>query len=334
MMTQLQKLLSLVGMFGNPGIPLANRNHFIDGAFDNFYGSTPVTVTPGASGYYGTSIWKSVSGTGGQATCGTVDMRLQGGPWNESGTRNYVQWSQTTAATTTPWFAQFQEMVHRFAGKSVTFSCKLWCASGTVTISQIIAQQSFGTGGSPSPNVNIDKPVNWVVTPAVQKFSVRLDLPSIAGKVFGTNGSTDYTLFGLYFPTGVTFTMGMAEFQLENCNPNSSSDINGSGGAPTTFEYRGVGPEFTRLQRFYQQVTVDCESYQAAGQNLIAGVMLPTNLRALPAATLITAYGIGGVGAAPTIYTLLSNRFTLSQLCATTGTSYFVSGVHALDARF
>lgn len=251
-------LARVADLFASPGIPLANRNLIVDGRFDVWNASSG-TVSNTASGYGPAAMWTNYAGAGGAATFSQstmvgVDSVLYGA---ESSPLWCFVHQQTTASTgtvagyTTPNINQRIESAATFSGRSATFSIKLWTTSGSITIPSVLCRQNFGGGGTPSTGVFLDKTVNWIVTTIPKRFSVRLDFPSVNGKTFGTNGN-DFIAIGLWLPPGVTFTLVGCEAQLEKSSPNSSSDINGNGGAPTAFEYRGVQAELARVARYYQ----------------------------------------------------------------------------------
>jgi len=253
-----QTLARLSDIGGNQAVPLANRNWFVDGAFDFWTASS--SALPSSGSYGAATMWQCWPGTGGAGSIIRANAQSNN-ILGESNMLNYAVFAQTTASTgtvaagTVPYFLQRVEGVNRFAGKSVTLSFKIWINSGSITIPQVISRQFFGTGGSPSAQNNADKAVNWVITTTPKRFSVRLDVPSISGKTLGTNGD-DNVFFGFYLPPGVTFQIGIAEAQVEQCSPNSSGDINGNGGAPTVFEYRGMAAELDRMLRYYENAYI------------------------------------------------------------------------------
>jgi hypothetical protein len=150
----------------------------------------------------------------------------------------------TIAASTAPAIWQPVEFGRTLSGRSATFSLWLW-SNVPITISNIIARQNFGTGGSPSPQVVIDNAVNWNVTNTPTRFSVRIDFPSAANATLGTAG--DYVGIGIWLPPGVVFNIATTQWQLEECSPNAPAV-----GYPTAFEYRGIQQEAARFGRFYE----------------------------------------------------------------------------------
>lgn len=252
-MSQAVNVARTSDVFG--GVPLANRNLVVDGAFDQWVPGLG-TLTAGG-GYNASPMYLNACGTGGAGTFGWTAMQLTAPSYSESNPRYAFVHTQTVASTGTLAARTLPFLIHRIEGvqtanaRSLTLSVHLWVSSGSITIPGLVLSQSFGTGGSPSAPVIFDKAVNWVVTTTPKKFSVRVDVPSIVGKTFGT-AANDSLSVGLWLPPGVTFTLVGGELQAELCNPNTSSDINGNGGAPTAFEYRGLGPELARSQRFYE----------------------------------------------------------------------------------
>lgn len=253
-----QRMARLADFFsGNQngaGLPLSNRNYFVDGNFES-WSVTSVTMSVGSADYSPATMYYAYTGDSpGQATLSQTDLTTVAGLGGLTTPYRYGhRWLQTAASTNAnPYLNQRVEGARTLSGRSATFSCWLWSNTGSnISISTIMAQQSFGTGGSPSASVLSDKAVNWIVTPTPQRFSVRIDLPSVAGKTFGSGGN-DYLQIGLYLPKGATFDLITTQWQLEQCSPQSSSDLSGAGGLPTTFEYRGSGPELARVQRFYE----------------------------------------------------------------------------------
>lgn len=293
MMTQLQKLLSLVGLYST--MPLSNRNYIVDGNFDQW---TATSGTVGVSTYVAATMYRTYTGAGGAANVSqnlwTLGTDLI--PWT-SPTTSGLNFQQTVASTGTPpnnspAIQHYIEDVRTLNGRSSTFSLWLLCTSGTVNITNILASQYFGTGGSPSPTVQINTPVNWTVTGTFKRFSVRVDWPSINGKTEGTNKDSHLQI-GIWLPGGQTFGVVTAQWQLEQSSPQSSSDIAGSGGAPTAFEYRGQQAELARVQRYYEASTTSIvwSGNVTSGSNYYSGTQFKVTKRAIPTMTYAASGG-------------------------------------------
>lgn len=332
-----QRMARLADFFsGNQngaGLPLSNRNYFVDGNFES-WSVTSVTMSVGSAGYSPATMYYAYTGDSpGQATLSQTDLTTVAGLGGLTTPYRYGhRWLQTAASTNAnPYLNQRVEGARTLSGRSATFSCWLWSNTGSnISISTIMAQQSFGTGGSPSASVLSDKAVNWIVTPTPQRFSVRIDLPSVAGKTFGSGGN-DYLQIGLYLPKGATFDLITTQWQLEQCSPQSSSDLSGAGGLPTTFEYRGAGPELARVQRYYETGYFDfTTSTPAASQWYNIDAYYKVTKRATPSIAMSPAVDqyITLSQAQSTVDRLWISIYSSGQSNAAT-----YSGTYAADAR-
>lgn len=241
-------------------LPLSNRNYIVDGNFERWV-SASATITSISNA--AATMYYSDPGTGGTAIVTQNSFALGVEPVGmTSPVAYYLKHNQSVASSGTPLMAQRVESVRTLQGRSVTFSCWLWCDSGTLTIPTVSLNQNFGTGGSPSSTVVTSAAVNWAVTTTPQRFSMRLDLPSITGKTLGSGGN-DYLNTILYLPVGATFALNTAQWQLEQCSPQAPAV-----GLPTAFEYRGLGPEQARAARYYQAVACTDAGYATASSAL------------------------------------------------------------------
>ncbi len=239
------------------------KNYVVDGNFDYWIASS-VSLPTGVTNAAASPLYIAYTGVGGTCTISYSSFALGAEPVGVTSPLNYFyKHTQTAAATSNPTINHRIESVRTLQGRSATFSCWLWTDSGTVTIPSVQLIQYFGTGGSPSATVTNSSSVNWTLTTTPQRFSVRFDLPSIVGKTLGTNGN-DFLQISIPFPTGSTFTVNTAQWQLEQCSPSAPAI-----GAPTAFEYRGLQAETARVQRFY-------ESAISTVQSPVAGTTLST----------------------------------------------------------
>lgn len=269
------------------GLPLGHRNYIIDGNMESVINSSASISTGGLSNAVASMYYAGV-GTGGAGTLAIAAFAP--GTENKSLTppvANALNLSQTTSSTgvvgsTGPFIMQRIENAAILQGRSATFSCWLWTVSGSVSISQIGFIQNFGSGGSPSSQVTTNTAVNWTVTTTPQRFSVRIDVPSISGKTFGTNANTSYVEPVLWLPTGSTFNLVTAQWQLEQSSPQAPSV-----GLPTPFEYRGPGVEAIRTARYYQALlNQQIAGYAPSSGNCTTSLITFLPMRATPTATL------------------------------------------------
>jgi hypothetical protein len=139
---------------------------------------------------------------------------------------NYLRWDIEGART--------------FQGKKATFSFWARVPSGSMTIGVAICQE-FGSGGSPSAGVYPSQ-TNYTVTTAWKKFTYTQQMPSIAGKILGTNGD-DRIWPAVWMPTNASGTIQFTNFKLEE------------GDTATRFNRRLPGVEQQLAYRYYRRFT-------------------------------------------------------------------------------
>lgn len=287
---------------------ISNRNLIVDGNKDVWNAASAFTC--GATLTYSYNVmYKVCVGAGGAGTYQIGNIAL--GSYSNYGyapcAKYYGALTVTTASTgtlaalTTPMIAVLMEGVNTAAGQSVTLSMWLFTFSGTVNVTQAWAIQTFGSGGSPSANINTLVPVNWVVNTVPKRFSVRIDLPSIVGKTLGTAGN-DYVLMGLSFPPGLTYTICDVQWQLEVCSPQAPA-----AGLPTAFEYRGLQSELVRIYRYYEASALPglFSGNVSSGGTYFSNSYFKTAKRTTPSVTLTTA---GSPSSFPTTISLASSQ--------------------------
>jgi hypothetical protein len=246
---------------------LSGRNVIVDGNFDSLI-TTSAAIAANLSSNDVATMYYGIAG----ATNGGT---LSAGSWNVIGigteplgmtspVANVLTWTQAAAPTTSPKITQRIENVQTLQGRSATFSCWLWCASGTQTITNLQVLQHFGTGGSPSADVTTNVPVNWVLTTTPQRFSVLLNVPTIAGKTLGTTSGTHYLQVYVQYPIAASYAINTTQWQLEQSSPNAPPD-----GMPTTFEYRGVQAELARVQRYYDSFLIFMNQYAPSASFIV-----------------------------------------------------------------
>jgi hypothetical protein len=250
---------------GAPRVPESQGNAIINGAFEinqrgftsttdnsvytydrwfipNLGGTTYTaeTFSPGAApfaGYEGTNFMRIV--TSGQTDAGSVSQ-----------------------------LSQRVESGRTFANQTVTVSFFAKAATGTPKIAVEISQ-SFGTGGSPSAGVNnlaglVTLSTSW------QRHSVTVQLPSIAGKTFGTS-MTDNLRLNLWVSAGSDFNARTGSLGIQS----NTFDIWGvqleAGTVATPFRRNAnsLQGELAACQRYYLQV--------ATGNNLPLGIAANTS---------------------------------------------------------
>jgi hypothetical protein len=312
-----QKLARLADLFaGNAsstGLPLSNRNYIVDGNFDQWITPTGIALPAGGTTYLAATMFYFGLGQGGAGIASASAFAAGTEPVGMTSPAYNVAWLNVTTATTgaapvngswgpafsttCPFMVQHVESVRTLQGRSSTFSFWARTNSTPYTVSTILVGQNFGTGGSPSAATAQALAVSFPIQTTWQRFSVRVDWPSIVGKTIGTNGN-DYIQIGVLLPVGVVFDFVTTQWQLEQTSPQAPA-----AGLPTAFEYRGIGPELSRVQRYYSEidVIVGTNIMDATNQKTYS---LPQFMRATPNLTGVNLngasfvpYGVDGIRA-------------------------------------
>lgn len=194
----------------------------LNGAFDFFDDVTTLS----AAGYIGTAHRLHTLGTGGSPAA-TVNKQTftfgaakAGNPPNEGDPPgdlvNFLRWAQTAlASTTSPEFQSRMENVWTFAGHTVCAS--FWYRSNqALTVGM---RQSFGTGGSPSGDVDTALqtiPATADASGVIQwrRCILNFVLPFTLTKALGSTANTSYLALRILGPLNVVFQYDLADLKL------------------------------------------------------------------------------------------------------------------------
>jgi len=264
---------------------LGRRNAIINGNFDVWQRGTSQT----ASGYGSADRWGFDAGTStftmSQAsfTLGQTDVP------NEP--KHYASTAVTTGSTAGSFALYYQqiESVRTLAGQTATLS--FWAKADAAKDIAVELSQSFGSGGSPSAQVNGIGVTTCSLTTSWQKFEVTVAIPSISGKALGTNSDDKLTLL-FWLDAGSDFnartnslgnqsgTFDIAQVQLE------------AGSVATPFERRSYGEELALCQRYCQTVRESAANGRAASSNnSITCAYFNTYMRFTPTVSYTTTLG-------------------------------------------
>jgi len=250
------------------------RNWLINGQM--IFNQRGVSVAGGmpVSGGYSLDRWQVIyDGTG--ATHGVGQSTLANQSIQDLGLKQCASYSVTVAGSgnTVRQFRQPIESVFTGAGRTVTVSGYLWVQSGTQNVGVFLSQH-FGSGGSPSADINTAAQT-WAVTTTPTRFSATFNLPTVNGKVLGTNN--DDTLIVVFtMPTGAaTYQVNMTGMQFE------------IGPVVTPFEWRSIGTELELCLRFYQvQSQLQVAGYGNSSGGLVNIYPYNAMMRAAPTIAL------------------------------------------------
>lgn len=250
------------------------RNRIRNGDFQVWQRGTSFTADGvGADG------WRITLGTGGAATVTRQAFTL--GQTDVPGEPTYyLRWVHGTNSSSAPTLAQRVEGVRTLAGQSATVSFYAK-AGGSLSVGGVL-RQNFGTGGSPSSDVDTSLG-SFSVTTSWARYTATVSVPSISGKTLGT--AADFLELRLTGPTGATYTLEVADVQVE------------PGASATAYERRAFADELARCHRFYRKTfSYATDPAQNAGTT--------GSVAATAASTQIVAvWPIGTMRAAPTVTT-------------------------------
>jgi hypothetical protein len=222
------------------------------------------------------------------------------------------------------------ENARTFAGQTVTFS--FWARStvGAQTMN-ILLQQNFGTGGSPSAGVDgtfvasSTGTTQYTPTGTWTRYWFTYSLPSVSGKTFGTDNNS---------------YLQVRPFQYTTTTTNTSLDIWGvqleAGSVATAFQTATgtIQGELAACQRYYY--TSGSSDFFWSGNNTSGStyyynVFNPVVMRIAPTVTSLTVTSSSGFNNASVSTGGISSR-TIAVGCAANATasaSFFVGTFNA-----
>lgn len=229
------------------------KNICINGGFDIWQRGASFT----ASGYTADQ-WKFTLGTSAVVTVSRQAHSL-GQISVPKEPKYFLRIARTTTGSTSSFIVNVIEGVRTLAGgfAALTFWARTSTSSTPLTIK---LNQVFGTGGSPSTTV-VTTISSVTLTTSIQKFSLVFTVPSISGKVIGSN-LDDYV--GLQFE--MSTSAGVATVDISNINLVE-------GNIASEFEKLSIDETLQICQRYYYK-TFDIDT--APANSLGTGLALRT----------------------------------------------------------
>ena len=131
---------------------------------------------------------------------------------------NYVNFQCTAVGSGAETFKAIYQpfpSAQLFSNTEISFS--IWAMSSTSDPLNIYIEQFFGTGGSPSATVTTTVATSITLTSEWTQYTGQVTVPSVAGKVFGSNGDDSLNLcIGL--PLNVVSNSSYSAVQLNQGN--------------------------------------------------------------------------------------------------------------------
>ena len=177
------------------------------------------------------------------------------------------------------------EGVRSYAGQTITVLGWVKISSGTANMA-VEGVQNFGTGGSPSAQVNGISPTTVALTATWAPFAVVMAIPSVSGKTLGSDNNDSLSLF-FWASAGSNFNARTNSLGLQTI----SVDLWGihirvgtwTAADAALYRPRDPGTELALCQRYYQTATFTIGSVAtAAGQDVYSSINFRPNMRATP----------------------------------------------------
>ncbi len=263
--------------------------------------------------------WISKPGTGGTPSLSIGRQNLSLGTISGNPPFRYSHTQVAPATATQPRLLQLIEGVRTLAGQTATLS--FWAKAGSNHALQVAFRQHFGTGGSPSADV--DTAVQTVaLSNTWQWFALQFAIPSVAGKTIGSSG-TDHLGLRFLMPLNTTFTIEFADVRLE------------PGIIANPFERIPAAIELQRCAWFYQIAETSFLGASVIGGRSRVAIIPSFPMRTTPTA-LFVSNGQASFPSSPSesfIYLLPGNQVRLvDDRTASASNGYFSSMVY-LDAE-
>lgn len=314
----------------------AGKNRIINGDFFiNQRGFSSSTV----SGDYTFDRWKIFSSlSAGSATYSAQTFTAGTAPVTGYEARNYFRCvtSGTASANTASYsfFTQYIEDVRTFANQKVTVSFWAKASSGTPKVALELTQ-TFGSGGTPSANVNTYAGQATLST-SWARYSITATVPSISGKTIGTTANTSALLTTFWVTAGSDFNSRTGSLGLQDNTFEFWGVQIEAGSAATPFQTATgtIQGELAACQRYYFRfVAGDAYSLLAPGQANSATqanafvkhpVTMRTKVSSMDYSTLAFLTAAGAVTASGTLFINYGGP-DLTAI-ASTGTSSLAAG--------
>lgn len=239
--TQLLQAIRALGAGGGSNPVGLGANLLINGDFRIFQRAltAPGGILTRALGValtaYGLDRWQSSSDGGGGAGSASVSRQVftPGQTLVPNFPRNYLSHAQTIAATVAAPFAR--QKIEDVTGIGGTVTLTAWIKASTAVSVTMRTVQNFGSGGSADVIASTDV---QSVTTSWQRIRKTVALPSVTGK---TIGAGNYLSCEFLFPTGATYTIDIADVQLQ---PSPT---------PTAFQRRALSVEVELARRYFEK---------------------------------------------------------------------------------
>lgn len=225
---------------------IMGRNWIINGAFQIWQAGTSLGS---GTGKRSIADMVNVNSTGSTYTVAQVAWAI--GQTTVDPAAEFYQNTSVTSVANAANFALISHVIENastLAGKQVVISFWGQCPTAEFPIAVEISQ-NFGTGGSPSAQVNTFVS-QQALTTGFQQYALVTTLPSVAGKTFGSNDD-DHLQVNLWLDAGANFNSRTGSLGQRTATWNFWGVKLEEGPEVTGFEIPNVTDEYMRCLRYY-----------------------------------------------------------------------------------
>ncbi len=208
------------------------------------------------------------------------------------------------------------ENVRRLSGKTVTVS--FWAQMSIGAKIGVSFAQDFGSGGSPSAAVPSVGQSVTAVSAAWTRYALTFNLPSAAGKTFGTD-LNDSTSLEIWLSAGSTYATRSGGVGVQTGFFNLWGVQLEIGSVATPLEKPDPQQDLAKCQRFFKYIGVTFVTSNVSGAYLGYAVSLGINMRAIPTVVWVDS-GSTGVSA-PFVNDAGGDHVSILAQSTSTGTS-------------
>lgn len=252
------------------------RNKIINGNFDIWQRGTSQT----SSGYGSADRWVlGLTGTSDTMSRQTFTLGQTDVPNNP---KYFMRHVVTTSAGASNYALVNQriESVETFSGQTVTLS--FWAKADASKNIAVEFMQYFGTGGSPSTQVDTIGSQLIALTTSWAKYTVSVSIPSVSGKTLGSNAN-DWLGLVFWLDAGSDYDSRTASLGQQSGTFDIAQVQIEEGSAATPFEMRPIQIESNLCYRYYLENIALAGTGYATGtgqtERAMASCVFPTELR-------------------------------------------------------
>lgn len=298
-------VLTATGAGTNEYLPVRGRkNYLVDGGFDVWLEGT----TQSSVGYGSDTMW--YNGNFGSTKVHSLASFTLGQTLVPGNPHFASQTVVTSVAGPSNFVNKYThiEDVTRLGGKTITIS--FWAKADSNRNMAIDLIQNFGTGGSPSTVIAGIGAQLVPLTNTFQKFVITVAVPSVSGKILGTDNN-DRTSLRFWFDAGTTYTAEAAGLGQQSGVFTIAQVQVEEGPVATEFEDRSYAEIIADVFRYFEVGFTRGPAVQyAATFSAFSMSSYTVQKRAVPAIELVSMSTIGATG---TIGTLYNNYATASS---------------------